>query len=423
MSGRSRLPAALLGVAAVVAGGVLWATRTPPGPPPVVDPGPPKVAWTVPHRHAKSPVAVGPDKNLITARTALWLIVEKHGLVTENPWAVKHALLAAPPGVRLADGRDAVDALFADYAIEVPIGGRSFVDFPARRERPGLTDIRIEPHTDLQIKGFAEAGVAPERVVSVAGHPHPLGDLLDLSLYRMWVDGDRTSRPWDDLPWTLQAVATYAPAELAWVGEGGHPTTLDAVTHAMVEQLGRETTWMRADMLAGRAYDKIAHKKAGDPQILGYTCGGAHLLQGAMYAVARGHGDPGDPAKIRDQMALLYYRYDVEMAVVDRAIREVPEQRLRLFSQRLKFLAHFLETAHKAAAMGIYLPDEGQRLKLTKAAAELVATTKVLYDSGVADGLSQIQAEDEQLYLDYVGDAAHGVKGLDLAIGTGEVWY
>ena len=37
--------------------------------------------------------------------------------------------------------------------------------------------------------------------------------------------------------------------------------------------------------------------------------------------------------------------------------------------------------------------------------------------------LLAFRVENEQLYLDIVGDSSHAIRGLDLALGLGEVRY
>ncbi|MFT5460960.1 MAG: hypothetical protein ACI9K2_007481, partial [Myxococcota bacterium] len=104
--------------------------------------------------------------------------------------------------------------------------------------------------------------------------------------------------------------------------------------------------------------------------------------------------------------------------MLDAAIQQYPEYRLKLVVQRLKFLGHFTESAHKLAAVGLLEPDEAQARILAAVLSGLVDTVSALEASGVLDKLPELRASDEQLYLDVIGDSAHAMRGIDLATGA-----
>jgi hypothetical protein len=172
---------------------------------------------------------------------------------------------------------------------------------------------------------------------------------------------------------------------------------------------------MREAMAAGTTVQKRGQG------IFAYTCGGAHLLQGAAYAVWRGFGGETLRAAIIDEVAVLYWRLDLELAVIDQALQQHPQYAVVLIEQRLKFLGHFLESAHKLAAMGFYMPDDDQLAALERARKELVKTVGVLQAMGVFDRLDQLRETNEQTYLDFVGDSAHTLRGIDLSTGKATI--
>lgn len=379
---------------------------------------PPDLAWAAPSRAASPPFVLPEVGELTQCRDVLESVVRKHALVPDNPWAVEHALIALGPSESLSNGEPAIDFLFAEYADEVATAGETLVEFPTSRSRPGKPDIRIEPHTDLILSGLAQLAVDPATKVTVDGKPHTVEDLYRHSLFRTWVDGERLSaKSWDDTPWTLISLAAYAPPGAAWTAEGGHPMTMDGYTHAVVRKLHGETQFLRDAMAAGTVVKK---QKQG---IFAYTCGGAHLLQGAAFAVARGFGDPSDKASIQAEIPALYYRYGVEMKAVDDAIQKNPDFQIKLLSQRLKFLGHFLESTERLSAMGFYAPDDAQQKILQEATAQTCATAAVLQQKGVFDNLDRIREKDEQTYLDFVGDSAHALRGMDYVLGRRKVIY
>lgn len=377
-------------------------------------PGPPASACTADvtpspaTREGRTDMPVARSPELVQAREVLVRVVQDHGRDPANPWAISHAILALGPDITLTNGQPAVDWLFSEYAEPEGVG----VGFPTRRG-----EIRIEPHTDLMLKALTEAGLPPDRAVTVKGEARTLADLYRQSLCGAWVQGEQVSfGTWNDAPWALQGLAAWAPEGLAW-STAGHAMTLDGFTSAVVGKLHEETAFMRQAMERGATVQK---RRQG---IFGYTCGGAHLIQGAQYAVARGFGTPEDRARAAAEIPVLLWRIDVELSAVDQAVQQHPEYAPVLLEQRMKFLGHLLETTHRASALGLFTPSESQRQTLDRATSELVRTVQVLDQAGLFGQLEQVRASNEQLYLDFVGDAAHAVRGIDLALGDGVIRY
>lgn len=343
---------------------------------------------------------------LARVRARLLGIVEAHGRDPGNPWAVGHAMLALGADIELSNGQPAVDWLFSEYAELAPNG----VAFPARRG-----SVRVEPHSDLLLKSLAEAGVPPDRAVQVKGEERRLVDLYRQSLCETWVDGEAVSfGAWNDTPWALQGLAAWAPPGLSWTASG-RAMTMDVFAEAVVDKLHAETAFLRSAMETGATVQK---RKQG---IFGYTCGGAHLLQGAHFAVARGFGSEAHRERAVAEIPVLFWRVDLELDAVDQAARQHPTYAPILLEQRLKFLGHFLETVYRAHAMGLFVPDDAQRRQLQRVADELVRTVDALDATGLLDRLDGLRGSNEQLFLDVVGDAAHAVRGIDLATGEATV--
>ena len=375
-------------------------------------PGAPEIAYSLPNRDVVSPAAIGLTPELAAARRLLAKVVEDHGRDPENPWAISHAMLALGPEIELTNGISAIDHVFAAYAEEVDVGGVGLVRLPRKRG-----SIRIEPHTDLLLKAFTESGVSPNRAVTVAGNPHTVGDLYRHSLSRAWVDGEGLSfDSWNDTPWALQALSTWAPEGYGWTADG-HQMTMDAFTTAVVTRLHGETQFIRDGIASGETIEKRGQG------IFSYTCGGAHLIQGAGWAVARGFGSAADRSSMEAEVPALFHRVGVELAQLDAALKQHPDYLVVLLVQRMKFLGHLLESTHKLAALGIFAPTEAERTEMSRVAAQLVATVAMLHEQHVFDNLDKIRAASEQTYLDVIGDAAHSVRGIDLATGQASVRY
>ncbi len=377
------------------------------------EPGLPQVR--PPTHEATTPFPVTATPDLERALAVMGAVVDVHAADPENPWAIAHGLLARGGGFTLTNGQPAVPYLFQRYAFEQDLSGRTLVGFP--READG---VRIEPHTDLVLKNLTETDLAPDFVVDVAGKPHTLADLWHHSLLTTFLkksDGSSSYDSPNDMPWGLSGLAAWGPEDLAWTSWEGTPMSMDDMARFLVHVLTQETGFMREAMVSGQDFQKRGQG------IFKYTCGGAHLLQGAIHVVARGYGGPQERAKMAAQGQLLYYRLPRELKIYQDAMKAYPNRRLVLLVQQLKFTGHWLESAHKLAIAGLYTPDAAEQLMLAEAVGVVVETVRELKALGAMDNLVQLRAKNEQLYLDIVGDSAHAIRGVELALGTGVYRY
>lgn len=386
-------------------------TPTQPSPAPAAAPAEPTEPLPIaPAREAKftpHPVPVGPD--LQKALEVLGAVVDTRANDPEDPWALAHALLARGEALTLPDGQPVVPYLFSRYARVVTVGGRPLPAFP--REANGVS---IEPHTDLILKSLTEIGVNPEQVVQVEGQSFEVGDAWRHSLLTTWLsktDGKASFDSPNDMPWALQGLAAWAPPGLHWTADNGIAVELDYLTRLTVHVLHSESEFMIQAMEAGQDFEKRGQG------IFQYTCGGAHLLQGAAAAVARGFGGPEERTRLQLQGRLLFYRLPREVDIYQRAIEQQPRAKLILMAQQLKFVGHWLESAHKLSALGLYSPDAAEQQLMAQAVDLLIGTVKTLKGLGALDNLDQIRTDNKQLYLDLVGDSAHALRGLMLATG------
>jgi hypothetical protein len=353
------------------------------------------------------------------ARQALLSVVQSETTDPTNPWAIAHGLLALGSEMELSNGELAVDYLFSEYAQEVTHGDRVLVAFPesGQTEEGGL--VRIEPHTDLIVKALFEADVRLDRQVVVEGNPHQVGELwfdTVLTSRLNMADGSSSWEGTDDMAWGLQAIAAFAPVGMAWSSEGVE-MSLDQMSQLTAHVLTSESMFLLEAMQANGDFTKEGQG------IFAYTCGGAHLLQTAAYLSARGFGGAVEQQKLQAQVDLLFYRFPRELAIYDTAVAAVPTQELIITVQRLKFIGHWIESAYKMAVTELFDPSVAQQSAMAEAVGLLVETVATLKRLGALDNLAEIRLENEQLYLDIVGDSAHAIRGLELALGLGVVRY
>lgn len=393
-------------------------------PPPPVDPAcgdeeravPPAVASALPAvapapRGAlrRSPYATPLPADAAAAADVLSAHVRRDVLRRDNAWATAHALLALGADAALPDGTSAIDAVFAGFAERE--GER--VVFP--RTRDGLP---VEPHTGLILKTLVELGVGPERTVPVAGRPVPLADVWRGALGAVWIDGDRSSFASPrDTPWTLHALAAWAPPGATW-SVAGRAQTVDALTDAVVATLVADTAFLAEARATGQPFQKRGQG------IFAHPCGGAHLLQGAAAAVGFGFGSAASRAAMTEQAQLHLWRFPREVAILDDAVARAPaELQLVLEVQRLKFAGHHLETVHALAVHGLLPVDDAQvRASLDAGVAEVVKAVRTITERDRAfERLDEVRAARAQTWLDLLGDAAHALHGLRVHAGDADV--
>ncbi|MCB9765691.1 MAG: hypothetical protein H6739_38310 [Alphaproteobacteria bacterium] len=336
-------------------------------------------------------------------------VVGTYATDPEDPWAVGHGMLALGPDLQLSNGQPAVDWLFSQYAQPAEVSGHTLPAFPR-----SVGDIRVEPHTDLLLKVFTEVGVSPDKPITAGGTSFAVRDAWRHSLLTTFLkksDGSSSYDSPNDMPWGVQGLAAWAPPNLRWTAYEGTEMTLDDLTRLMVHVLTTESAFMIRAMASNEGFEKRGQG------IFKYTCGGAHLLQGSIFAVARGYGGDAERNKMAVQGQLLFYRFPRELEIYAKAAIAQPNFQLVLTAQQLKFVGHWLESAHKMAASGLYTPSPAEQQQMAEAVDVLVATVMVLKKLGALDNLEQIRGENEQLYLDLVGDSAHAIRGLELALG------
>lgn len=358
------------------------------------------------HR-AASPWAAPLDADAAAARDRLDALLRAEGLNVERPWVLQHALLALGPTTTLADGRPALDALIARWARSE--GGE--VTFP--REQGGGP---VEPHRDLILKTAVELDLPPTHPIEVAGGATTLAALYRSRVAHLAPTADGIGgTTWNDAAWSLHAVASWTPPHATWTTAEGAAVGIDSLSSALVRRLAAETAAIRASRASGMPMVK---DKQG---IFAYTCGGAHLLQAAMAATAAGHGMEVDRATVVEEIATNRWRLGQELAMIDGLLAEHPEHATILLVQRMKFLGHWLEGAHRAGASGLVSADDPMRDEVTGAQRELVATVQRLVAAGVFDRLDEVKAQRSQTWLDLLGDGAHALHALRLGEGSATV--
>lgn len=370
--------------------------------------------FTVPKTERIIDNPISPNDLNQATRNALAGMVELHGVLIDNPWALLHALIALGPKTILPDGRNAVDVLFAQHA-ELSFDGK-LIHFPKKKQKDGKT-ILIEPHTDLALKVLTEIGIDPARTFTVQGQKKTFGDLYRSSLLEAHLDARSNRSSFaspNDTPWSIQALSTFAKPGTSWES-GGLVMTLENLQLFLMAVVHQETRFLAQAYQNNQSFEK---KKQG---IFKYTCGGMHLIQALAYAHARGFGTEQSKQVITEQVALLYYRFPIELSIYDKLMQQHPDYKVQLLIQRLKFVGHFLETTAKLEILGFSKATAQMRTVQKGALQQLALITEALRKEGLLQ--KPQSAATNQLYLDLIGDAAHAVYGIDLITGRRSIRF
>jgi hypothetical protein len=342
-------------------------------------------------------------------------VVDRYGGDPDNPWAIGHGLLARGADFELTNKAAAVPHLFSAYAEGFEADGSALLRFPDSKG-----DVLVQPHSALLLKALTEAGVSPDTVVQVAGQPRTVAELYQGAIVQTYLVAETNHTSFaspNDVPWAVQALAAWAPPDLAWQAVDGTETDLDGLTDFVAAVVARETRFMAVARQKGIGFEKRGQG------IFQYTCGGAHLIQGLSFAVARGFGGGTAQTVAMAQGQLLLYRFPIELNQIEQGIKKQKAYAFRLNVQRLKLTGHTLETLHKMSAMGQLDAEVATKTRLDAIALQVVESVRRLDAQHAFDKLDKIRTKDNQLYLDIVGDASHALRGLELALGRQGIAY
>lgn len=377
---------------------------------PALDPLP---APSPPTRAVRHPAPLTAPADLAPTRRWLEAVVDQRAVDPGNAWALAHAIAARGPDLALPDGKLVIDHLFETWAEPFEVAGQTLLRFPSQ-----VGEVRVEPHADLLLKTMVESGASPERLVRVHGEPTPIARLWQGSLRRSHFVPERNHSRYkspDDIAWSLYGLSGWAPPGLRWQAEDGTPMALDTLTDFAAAVLKKETAFLAEARARGERFERRGQG------IFRYTCGGAHLLGGLAQAVARGFGSPGARRILQEQAELQAWRFPIEAAGTTAAAKALPEHRERLAVQRLKFAGHYLESSSQLLIQG--QAEVGTALHQSQAAAiaELQAAVAELRELRTFERMDELRRDNEQLYLDVVGDSSHALHGLKLVLGEDEL--
>ncbi len=331
----------------------------------------------------------------------------------KSPWALAHGMVAFGADFAAADGRPASEVIVS-FAEQKEISGKKHWLFP---EKKGSDP--VEPHRFLLVKTLLEMNVPLDKSFETAtGERVTLARLVaDL---RAAAAEPKTDADYHHVAWQISALAEHVKREPKAATE---PPALAGLISAALARL--EADQKVVEGYGGpleQAFDEgspLHRAKRDKTGIYGHSCGGLHRVQAVASAVAVA-GRDDDKRRLKKQLGVLLFRYELERPAYASLLLRHPDQGLLIRLQQQKFFGHLVETLTLARSLGLTGPDTegGKRIDQTIrfATADLVDVSGGLLEGGVYERLEAIRKDREQTYLDLIGDACHALRGLGRAV-------
>jgi hypothetical protein len=330
-----------------------------------------------------------------------------------NPWALAHGIKTLGPSFIASDGRKASEVIIHDFLLRntLPDGGAG-PGAPFGFLRYAADGTPIEPHTNLNTKALvADAKMPLTTKLQASWGPVTLKQLVD-SMKAGFRHSPQVPEYWRDVGWTLGVFALTEKPGTTWKTSDGQTVNLDQVFDDALAELELETAEIKAGMDAH--LPQVDKKKQG---VYAHSCGGLHFVQGVLAwarhpAVRKKWG-----ARVDTQIAIHFYRLESERrqyeAAYQQALTSMPQFKLPVLVQMVKFYGHWLETvAHFRDDFG-WKPSAPQVQDINRAKAFLDIAVRALEENKALEQMPQLKATQKQVYLDLIGDSCHAAHGLE----------
>ncbi len=320
-----------------------------------------------------------------------------------DPWAMAHGITGLGATYLAADGRKASEVMIHDFLQRNPdpVGSPyGFATYAADRTP-------IEPHPNLIAKTLVMADVPLSTSFSTSwGAPFTLQQLVD-SVKRGYRHAPTNDAYWRDVAWTLDVLTHTTPPGGTIVTDAG-PLPLDAVMDDALAALESATAELKAGLRKG--LPQVEKRKQG---IYAHPCGGLHFVQAVLGWASHPEIRKRWGTRVDDQIAILLYRLGSEARQYDAALAKMPQYKLELLTQQVKFYGHFLETTARLKTDVQWRPNAGEQRQIAVAKAYLDATVRSLQEVKAFETMAALKTSKPQVFLDLIGDSCHATHGLD----------
>jgi hypothetical protein len=314
-----------------------------------------------------------------------------------NPWALAHGVKTLGPSFLASDGRKAVEVIVHDFLLRnlLPDGGVG-PGAPLGFIRYAADGTPIEPHTNLNTKALvADAKMPLSTKLQASWGPVTLKQLVD-SMKAGFRHSPQVPEYWRDVGWTLGVFAVTEKPGTTWKTSEGATVNLDQVFDDALAELELETADLKAGM--DQHLPQVGKRKQG---VYAHSCGGLHFVQGVLAwarhpAVKKRWG-----ARIDAQVAIHFYRLESERrqyeAAYQQALTSMPDFKLPVLVQMVKFYGHWLETtAHFRDDFG-WKPNPAQLQDLNRAKAFLDIAVRGLEENRAFESMLQLKQKQKQV--------------------------
>lgn len=328
-----------------------------------------------------------------------------YGADPKNPWALAHGMVVFGQPFAASDGRKAYQVMVDDYvhkSLDPKLGAWVF-----ERYRPD--GMPIDPHPNLLIKSMVLAGLPDSTTFQTPAGKLTLGDLVK-NVETAFRHVPQNEEYWEDVGWTLDLLADRLTPQHATFKNGeGKTIDFNEVMDDALAYLELADKDLAAGMEKGLA--EVPKRKQG---IYAHSCGGLHLVQAVVHwarfpEVRRRWGKRFDR-----QVDVLFYRLGSEQRQYDTAFGALPQFKLQLATQMLKFYGHFLETTGRLRQDLKLKPTAKQKLAISRAERLLDRAVLELQELHAFERMDELKTSQRQIYLDLIGDSCHAAHGLEL---------
>ncbi len=323
-------------------------------------------------------------------------LIDRYAVAKEDPWRIAHGVRGVGKEFMVGSGISGVHYILSTFPAEEVVSSTPTLYFPPD----------VEPHTNLYLNNFLEAGVPRSYAFEARGRHYTLEDLIAGAKARF----DLAKVHPNDIAWSLVSFTTAtSPLSGRWVNAWRQPVEVGAFVQRAFQVAEEATQSVRATWMQNKP---LAVKSAIDS----FTCGGTHLIYSLVVAVRNGYRVENIARRLRDQLGMLIYRMWAEIDLIDRFFAVAPggsegPNRWASLDAKWKFLGHAFEVYHYALSSQLLRPTAAEAKVVERARQVLQHLSKEVEEVD----LGAVRRHDEDLFRQFVGDTCHAYRGVHLA--------
>lgn len=246
-------------------------------------------------------------------------IITHYTHVLQNPSATIHAVRAFGKDFKMADGRNAVDWLCANFAAETQVSGNRYVIFQPQ----------AEVHFNSFLKAFLEAGVSPAQQILANGNKYTLKIFGDHAKLIFRCDPQNFARFMpkfyhEHLPWCLIAFSILTPpANPTWRNLWNETIDLNAILDRAVANYAKECEGVSDAVAAGKNEPELFRDA-----MRVHSCFGMHAVYGFFSCLKHGYRSNNMEERLKEILDITIYRMEGDSLALEQEFNKAAEQKL-----------------------------------------------------------------------------------------------